>query len=216
MSNAAVAGHFDDAAQQRQAAGLGMWAFLGTEILFFGGLFTVYAVYRMLNADAFAEASRHLYMWLAAINTSVLLTSSFTMALAVHAAGRADRHRTVRFLLITALLAAAFLVLKLLEYFLDYRDNVFPGDNFRTDWRHNAAHAQLFFVLYFVTTALHAAHMIIGIGVMLVLAATVDRTTNVASKTNSVEMTGLYWHFVDIVWIFLFPLYYLIDRHGSH
>jgi len=209
--NLSVPIHFDDASQCYDAVSLGMWIFLATEVMFFGGLFTAYIVYRMRNPAAFAEAGHHLYMWLGAINTAVLLTSSWTMALAVHAAKHADRRAAARKLFLTAGLGGLFLLIKAVEYYLDAREHLVPGDAFRIGWTQPAASVQLFFILYFVMTGLHAVHMLVGVGVMLTLAARATFSRRpVRSLANAVDMAGLYWHFVDIVWIFLFPLLYLV------
>jgi len=213
VSDALLAEQFDDLKQQHTAAGLGMWAFLGTEVLFFGGLLTAYTIYRVRYSGAFGEGSEHLYMWIGAANTAILLTSSLTMALAVSAANHKDRKAAIHYLIITVVLGAAFLGLKGVEYFLDYTDSVVPHINFRTDWEHSAQRVELFYVLYFILTALHAMHMLAGIGVLLTLTILSHRTKNFATKANAIEMAGLYWHFVDIVWIFLFPLLYLVDGH---
>ncbi len=210
MSEAHVAHHFDDAEQQRRAAGLGMWVFLTTEVLFFGGLFTAYSVYRMIYAEAFHEASHHLYMWIGAINTGVLLGSSLTMALAVHSTQHGTHRGAAGWLAATIGLALLFLAIKAVEYYLDWHDRIVPGPNFRAEWEHPLGHVQLFFVLYFVMTGFHALHMIAGVGVLAAWMIGLRRRGTTAGFENAVEMTGLYWHFVDIVWIFLFPLLYLI------
>lgn len=203
--------HFDDAEQRYDAASLGMWIFLVTEVMFFGGLFTAYTVYRMRYPEAFAEAGHHLYMWIGAINTAVLLASSWTMVLAVHAVRKDERRSLLRHLTATAALGLVFLVLKAVEYYLDAHDRIVPGLGFREDWKTDTANIQLFFLLYFVMTGLHALHMVVGVGVVLTLAGMAARREGpVVRHANAVDMGGLYWHFVDIVWIFLFPLLYLV------
>ena len=209
---AAVAHQFDDAAQQRGAATLGMWVFLATEVLFFGGMFLVYTVYRVLNPEAFARASRVQNIVLGGINTAVLLTSSLTMALAVHAARRGERRKTVLSLAATMVLGLAFLAVKGAEYAEKFSLHLVPGIDFRyagTD----AGAAQMYFILYFLLTGFHALHLAIGIGVLTVLAARSAGRDSPAAYSNPVEVAGLYWHFVDIVWIFLYPLIYLIQVH---
>jgi len=209
--NLNVPHHFDDAGQHYDAVSLGMWIFLATEVMFFGGLFTAYIIYRMRNPEAFAAAGHHLYMWLGAVNTAILLTSSWTMALAVHAAKHDDRRAAVRKLLLTAGLGALFLLIKAVEYYLDAHEHLVPGATFRASWSQPTANVQLFFFLYFVMTGLHAVHMLVGVGVMLTLAARASMSRKpMRSLANAVDMAGLYWHFVDIVWIFLFPLLYLV------
>jgi len=210
VADTPLAHQFDDVAQQREAAGLGMWTFLATEVLFFGGLFTVYTVYRVKDSAAFVEACHELYMWLGAINTVVLLTSSWTMALGVHAAQHGERRRAVSFLVRTAVLGLVFLLIKGTEYSLDIRERLVPGPGFRAEWTVDPTHAQLFFVLYFVMTGLHAVHMLAGIGVVSAMAFMVWKSRSSTHHANALEMAGLYWHFVDIVWIFLFPLLYLV------
>lgn len=204
-----VAEHFDDFPQQHHAAGLGMWMFLGTEVLFFGGLFLGYSLYRHDFEDAFRAAGEHLYMWIGATNTGVLLASSLTMAIAV-ALGHHERWRACRwFLIATAAIGVCFLGLKAYEYYLDWSDQIVPVLHFKAEHftKVDPAHARLFFVFYFVFTLIHALHLLIGIGVVLSLAWFAGRGK---ASPNQVEMTGLYWHFVDIVWLYLFPLLYLV------
>jgi cytochrome c oxidase subunit 3 len=207
-----VAHHFDDSAQQHEASALGMWAFLITEAMFFGGMFLCYTVYRGRFAEAFAHASNHLDILLGAVNTAVLIGSSLTVALAVHAAHANKRKLLVGLLLLTALLGAIFLGIKFTEYYHKYTENLVPGWNYVYDSA-EARHAAIFFSLYFAMTGMHALHMIIGIGVFLVLTASAWRGRYSEFYYTPVELAGLYWHFVDIVWIFLFPLFYLLGRH---
>lgn len=210
MSESILHHQFDDADQQHEAVTLGMWAFLVTEVLFFGGLFTAYAIYRHLYPAAFAEASEHLYLSLGATNMTVLLISSLTMALAVHAAWRSDSRQIARYLLITVGLAIVFLLVKTVEYYLDFHDHIVPGASFRSEWSADANRAQLFFVLYFVMTGLHALHVVIGVGLLSAMLVICRRSDRVERHANAVEMIGLYWHFVDCVWIVLFPLLYIV------
>jgi cytochrome c oxidase subunit III len=209
MNDLGVAHQFDDLTQRHLAASLGIWIFLAGEVLFFGALFVGYTIYRLAYHQAFVATSAHLYLWIGAINTGVLLTSSLTMALAIHAAAH-DARATLRLLLTTVGLAGVFLVLKALEYYLDYREGLIPVLHFNPQ-RVNAAppHVQLFLAFYFIMTGLHALHVTAGILVMLVLAARI-RLKGLPGAENAVEMTGMYWHFVDIVWLFLFPLLYLL------
>ncbi len=209
MADPPTAGQFHDPAQQREAAAMGMWAFLTTEVLFFGGLLLAYAVYRQHYSDAFAEAGGRLLMWLGAANTAVLLTSSWTLVLGIDAAAREDRRRCLAMLGATAALGLVFLIVKAVEYSFDYREGLIPGAGFRTDWSTRAANVQLFYVLYFILTGLHAVHMLAGIGAVAVMMIRVKRADALGSMRNTLECTGLYWHFVDIVWVFLFPLLYL-------
>lgn len=204
-----LAHHFDDLDQQREAATLGMWTFLATEVLFFGGLFVGYAAYRWLYPDSFAQGSHHLNHLLGGLNTAILLCSSLTMALAVHAAQTNQRGKLVGFLLGTILLAVIFLGVKAFEYYEEYEKGLVPGLHF-TYQSQGAPRMQLFFIFYFIMTSLHAAHMIVGIGILGTLAAKSWRGRYSAEYYNPIEAAGLYWHFVDIVWIFLYPLLYLI------
>lgn len=210
--SAVLAHHFNDLEQQRKASTLGMWAFLITEIMFFGGLFTGYAVYRAAYPEAFAEASHHLDVLLGSINTAVLISSSLTMALAVHGAQVNDRKALIRFLLLTMFLGLVFLGIKLFEYAHKFAEQLVPGSNFHYEGAH-AQQVQLFFSFYFAMTGMHALHMIIGIGILTVLVILAWRGRFSSVYYSPVELTGLYWHFVDIVWIFLFPLLYLIGLH---
>ncbi len=205
--------HFEDLDQQFEAAGLGMWLFLVTEILFFGGLFAAYAIYRMQYPQAFAEASGHLDILLGGVNTAILIGSSLTMAMAVWAAQQGKRTPQVAYLLATIVLGLGFLGIKAVEYSHKFHDGLVPGAGFRYEGL-DPIHAQLFFSLYFVMTGLHALHMVIGIGVMAVLTWMAWQGRFTKGYHSPIEISGLYWHFVDIVWIFLFPLLYLIDRHG--
>jgi cytochrome c oxidase subunit III len=211
--NPALAHQFDSLEQQTEAATLGMWVFLVTEVLFFGGLFATYAIYRAWYPTAFAAASHELDVTLGTINTVVLITSSLTMALAVHAAQLAQRKLVLLFLAGTMILGAVFLGIKGVEYYHKFVEHHVPGPGFQFE-REYFRHAQLFFSLYFLMTGLHALHMVIGIGIMLVMFWWAWRGTITAEYYSPIEISGLYWHFVDIVWIFLFPLLYLIGRHG--
>jgi len=209
-----TAHQFDDAVQQHDASGLGMWVFLVTEILFFGGLFTIYTVYRSLYSHAFGHASSHLDLTLGAINTAVLIGSSLTMALAVRTAQVSRNGRLIAlFLVATILLGGTFLGIKAVEYAQKFHEHHVPGPYFHWDGA-DPQHVELFFSLYFVMTGLHALHMVIGIGILGVLAVMALRGRFGPSYYTPVELTGLYWHFVDIVWIFLFPLLYLVERHS--
>lgn len=208
-----VAAHFDDAEQQFEASQLGMWTFLATEVMFFGGLFLVYAIYRAAYPQAFAEGSHHLDLVLGAVNTGVLLCSSLSMALAVRAAQLSQRRQLMLFLILTILFGTAFLGVKAFEYYEKYHDHLMPLLGLPFQWEgENANQVRLFFGLYFAMTGFHALHMILGIGVLLVLLVLSWRGWFSSEYYTPVEMVGLYWHFVDIVWVFLYPLLYLI--HG--
>ncbi len=209
----ATAHQFDDAVQQHDASGLGMWVFLLTEILFFGGLFTIYTVYRSLYPAAFGHASTHLDIRLGTINTAVLIASSLTMALAVHTAQVSRNGRLVAlFLVATIALGGVFLGIKGVEYAQKFHEHHVPGPSFHYEGA-DPQQAELFFCLYFLMTGLHAIHMVIGVGILGVLVVMALRGRFGPGYYTPVELTGLYWHFVDIVWIFLFPLLYLVERH---
>lgn len=208
---AAVAEQFQQPEQQREAATLGMWIFLATEVLFFGVLFTGYLIGRVLYPEAFAAASRETELVLGTANTVALLTSGLTMALAVRAA-QADRRRAlVLLLLVTALIGLAFLGIKGYEYWKDYQHHLVPGLNFRFEGAH-PERVELFFLLYFFMTGLHAIHLSLGIGTVLVMTVLSARGHFGSRYFTPVKLTGLYWHFVDTVWIFLYPLLYLVSR----
>jgi cytochrome c oxidase subunit 3 len=220
----ALAHHFDNLEQQREAGSLGMWVFLITEIMFFGGLFSGYVIYRTQNQASFAYASSTLNWKLGAFNTVVLITSSLTMALAVYFAQVGSRRNQIVFLAVTALLGLTFLGVKSVEYAEKIRDHHVPIQGF---WHWDQAQHQLpanvtersvqmFYWIYFAMTGLHALHMIIGIGVMLFLIYFAYRGRYTPEYHSPVELSGLYWHFVDIVWIFLFPLLYLLGAHLTH
>jgi cytochrome c oxidase subunit 3 len=215
--------HYRDFEQQNQTTQLGMWLFLATEIMFFGVLFTAFAVYRYLHAEAFEVASRQLNWRLAAANTVVLLISSLTTALAVTYLKLNRLRPVVWCLLATAALAGGFLVIKGFEYYEDYREGLILGSQFRPDeWREaglskdQVPQVQLFLLFYWIMTGFHGVHVIIGIGAILILAALAGRRAFDADYYGPVEAVGLYWHFVDLVWIFLFPLLYLQATHVLH
>ncbi len=268
-----LAHHFESMEQQREAGTLGMWWFLLTEIMFFGGMFLAYTVYRHMYFSAFAAGSEVLSVWWGTFNTGVLIGSSLTMALAVFHAQTGNSKKTTLFLLLTIFLGLVFLRVKYIEYSDKFAEHVFPAGAF--EWPtgekpagpHNVGdlllmltgieashpagvtqrglpvrvttnHAEgnefvsdagsfpeevqspevggevrMFFWLYFAMTGFHALHMIIGIGIIFVLAWQAWHKKFSREYHSYVELTGLYWHFVDIVWIFLFALLYLVDRH---
>lgn len=209
-SQAIVAEQFDDREQQHEAASLGMWIFLGTEIMFFGGLFAGYTVYRNLYTTAFEAGSHLLNAKIGAFNTAVLICSSLTMALAVHAAQTGNRKKLMGFLISTMILGGVFLYIKfVLEWLHEYRDGLVPGLHF-TYSGPQASHVALFFCFYFIMTGVHALHMIVGEGIMTVLLIMAWRGKFSKESHNHIEIAGLYWHFIDVVWIFLFPLLYLL------
>jgi len=201
---------FDTEAQQRETASLGMWVFLVTELMFFGGLFLVYIVYRYAYPRAFALGSHELDIVLGTTNTIVLIASSLTMALAVRSAQLGRRRSIIVCLVLTMILGSVFLGIKAYEYHHKYVERFVPGPDFHFP---GEEHARIFFSLYFAMTGLHALHMVIGIGVLAVMLVMGARGRFGPRYHNPIECSGLYWHFVDIVWIFLFPLLYLVGRH---
>jgi cytochrome c oxidase subunit 3 len=209
---AARAHQFDDSEQQSDAATMGMWVFLVTEIMFFGGLFASYVVYRALYPAAFAVASQALDITLGTLNTAVLLLSSFTMVVAVFGSQTGRRRLLVGGLAMTIALGIAFLAIKFYEYYQKYVEHYIPGPSFAFPAPYTQP-AKMYFTLYFAMTGLHAAHMIIGCGLLSVLIVMAWRGRFTPEYHSPVEISGLYWHFVDIIWIFLYPLLYLIGRH---
>ena len=205
--------HFDSHEQQREASALGMWLFLVTEVMFFGGFFLAYIIYRSAWPEDFAAASHELSVTLGGINTVILILSSLTMAMAVRSAQLARRKATVLFLLLTLVFGLGFLGIKAVEYSDKFEHHLVPGANFEFHGDADPAHAEMFFNLYFGMTGLHAAHMIVGAGLVTWLMFPAWKGRFDADYHNPVEVVGLYWHFVDIVWIFLFPLLYLIGFH---
>ena len=208
--------HFYSMEQQLEASILGMWVFLVTEIMFFGGMFMIYILYRVLYPEGWVLGSNHLNVALGALNTGVLICSSLTMALAVRSAQIGSKKGQVVNLILTIIFGSVFLIVKYFEYAEKFEHHLVPGPNF--DMSLPLANQQhLFFSIYFMKTGIHALHMVVGIGLMLVVLAMAARGRFSARYYTPVEVSGLYWHFVDIVWIFLFPLLYLLGAHmGAH
>ena len=210
---APVERQFDNPEQQREAATMGIWLFLATEVLLFGGMFLGYTVYRHAYPAAFAEASRHTLIVLGSINTAVLLISSTAMAFAVRAA-RGNRRGLLGFLLlVTASLGGLFLVIKGFEYAGEISEGLLPGRNFHVEAT-DPSHAEMFFYIYWLTTGVHALHVLIGVVLIAFFALRAWFCNAFANHDTPVDLLGLYWHFVDIVWVFLFPLLYLVNRHS--
>lgn len=207
-----VAHQFNDRAQQKNAVTLGMWAFLAQEVLFFGGLFTGYTVYRAYYPDAYIAGSHLLDIRLGGFNTVVLIASSLTMALAVNAAQNSKRRPLVGYLVATLALGCVFLGVKVIEYTDKFTHHHVPGYDFQWDGP-LANSVQIFYSFYFVMTGMHALHMIIGVSVITPLIIKAAHGHFSKDYYSPIEMFGLYWHFVDIVWIFLFPLLYLLGLH---
>jgi len=220
--------HFETEEQQREAGSFGMWLFLLTEIMFFGGMFFAYLLYRNWYYDAFFTASNQLSVPLGAANTAILITSGFFMALGVWAAEVRKQQLLVWTLILTTVFGCAFLGVKYVEYKEKWEKHHIPGNSFDvSEFVNPAAHGvnekplppdmaqktQIFFFLYFAMTGMHALHMIIGIGMLAWLILRAQRGDFTAGYVAPIENFGLYWHFVDIVWLFLFPLLYLINRH---
>jgi len=212
--------HFADMDQQRNAAALGMWLFLATEIMFFGGMFCAYLIYRIWYYNEFAAGSRSLNLVIGTANTAVLICSSLSVALAVRAAQMGKRRLLVTLLSITMLLGLVFLGVKGYEWYEKYEEHHIPGLGFNVDdiareypqLKIDPQHSKIFFSLYFAMTGMHAIHMVIGVGLFAWLTFLAWRGKYGPEYYTPIENAGLYWHFVDIVWIYLFPLLYLIDR----
>ena len=204
--------HFADLSAQKEASQLGMWAFLVTEVLFFGGLFTAYVVYRALYTAAFVGASNLLDIRLGGFNTAVRILSSLTMAMAVWAASQGRRNLIILFLVLTIALGSVFLGVKVVEYKQKFEHHEVPGRHYVVP-EGLPRQSEMFFSLYFCMTGLHALHMVIGVGLLAWLILRARRGDFTVAYNTPVEIVGLYWHFVDIVWIFLFPLLYLLGRH---
>ena len=220
--------HFANLQQQRETSTFGMWLFLLTEIMFFGGLFTAYLIYRNWYYPAFVAGSHQLRIWAGTLNTAVLICSSFTMAMGVHAAEIRKRKELIGWLLSTIILGSVFLGIKAYEWHDEWVHQHVPGLNFsisefvHVDPRYPedkplapdmAEKTQVYFSLYFAMTGMHALHMVVGVSILLILLARAWAGAYTQGHMTTVENFGLYWHFVDIVWIFLFPLLYLISRH---
>lgn len=203
--------HFVNLEQQYSASSLGMWVFLVTEVLFFGGLFCGYTIYRMLYPEAFGMASNQLDVTMGAFNTAVLIASSFTMVLAVHSARFGKKIPLIMNLILTLIFGSIFLGVKAIEYSQKWAHHLVPGVHFSFPDAVGPG-AELFYCFYFAMTGLHAFHMVIGFGLIIHLIINSMRGKYTAEYNTPVDMIGLYWHLVDIVWIFLFPLLYLIAR----
>ncbi|HSE31468.1 MAG TPA: cytochrome c oxidase subunit 3 family protein [Pyrinomonadaceae bacterium] len=218
--------HFENLEQQREAGTLGMWIFLVTEIMFFSGMFFAYTLYRYKFPLEFASASNHLSLQLGAVNTVVLIVSSFTMAFAVYNAQVGRQRRLVISLILTIILGLTFLGIKAVEYRDKYKDNLIPGQlipghKYSPATIHllpgaSPQHTEMFYWIYFAMTGMHALHMVIGVGLLSVILFYSIRGRYDPEYHNPVEVSGLYWHFVDLIWIFLFPLLYLLGRHIEH
>lgn len=210
MNPVVPATQFDDIRQQREADTLGMWIFLSTEVMLFGCLFLAYIIYRGAYPEAFAQASHHMNLAAGTINTALLLSSSLMVALALHFA-KAGSRKVLMLLLTGAWISGLiFIGIKSYEYHAHYVEGLFPGQTFHFEGASGQG-AELFFWLYFVMTGLHGVHITVGVGLLIFLTIQAWRNRIPREKTMQVEMIGLYWHFVDVIWVFLFPLFYLVD-----
>jgi cytochrome c oxidase subunit III len=224
-----LAHHFVSMEQQKEAGMIGMWIFLLTEVMFFGGLFLAYTIYRTAYPEGFLQGSHLLNVPLGGTNTVVLIVSSLTMAMAVYYSQKGDRKKLVAFLAITLILGLTFLVIKYFEYKAKIDTHLFPAaitynpvtpevdkaHGVPTNLRHEV---QVFLWIYFLMTGLHALHMIVGAGLLITMIMLARKGRFTKNYNSPIEISGLYWHFVDIVWIFLFPLLYLTGFHvgGGH
>lgn len=202
--------HFASADDEFEASKQGMWVFLVTEVLMFGGLFVVYAMLRGQFPEMFHAAHKHLDVKMGAINTVVLITSSVTMMLGVISIQKGQRDRAILNLVLTFLLACAFLVVKYFEYSHKFHDGLLPGGFFTNELATEFPKAPLFFSLYFMMTGLHGFHVLVGMGLMIWIMRRTMRGDFGPQHYTAFELTGFYWHFVDLVWIYLFPLMYLV------
>jgi cytochrome c oxidase subunit 3 len=211
-STLALREQFATPRQQRDSAAAGMWVFLVTEVMLFGGLFMAYTVYRLAAPQAFDVGSAGMEIVMGAVNTAVLICSSFSMALAVYNSELGKQRMVALFLALTIIIGAIFLGIKFTEYYHHYLDHKVPGIWFEGGGA-NAPRVQMFYVFYFIMTGLHATHMLIGIGVLFALLVRTLMGTFSAEYHTPIEMGGLYWHFVDIVWVFLYAIFYLPGLH---
>jgi cytochrome c oxidase subunit 3 len=199
---------FSTPQHQRDTAMLGMWVFIATEVLFFGGLFVAFAVYRMYYTQGFLEGSRGMTLVIGTINSAVLIASTFTMSLAIHAIQHNKQLRCYLLLLITALIGLVFLALKFTEYFIHYQEHKVPGIWFESH-DPQAGPEQLFYIFYFAMTGLHAIHLSIGCGLVTTMAVRTALGRFNGNYHTAIDVTGLYWHFVDIIWGFLYAIFYI-------
>lgn len=209
--------HFDDIEQQRSTMRLGMWMFLVTELMFFGGVFVAYTAYRLWYPAAWHAGGTHLNVWIAFINSVLLLTGSLTITMAIHYAQLGRQNALVWCLALTCLMGIAFLGFKTAEYTQDYFEGLIPGAHFNAEMFDGSGasieHVQLFFSFYYCMTAIHVVHLIIGISLVAWLFLEARRGEITPDRFVKVEMISLYWHFVDLIWLFIVPLLYLAGPH---
>lgn len=216
--NPNLAHHFEDLEQQRESHALGMWLFLAQEFMFFGGMFAAYTIYRFFYPIGWMAGSQQLNVSIGAANTVVLLCSSFTMAMAVRAAQLGSKKGVIQHLLLTMLFGSIFLVVKYFEYYEKFEHGLMPFSTLGLEFTNpvkDVPGAQLFFSFYFGMTGMHALHMVIGFGLFIWAIIHTLQGKVTSEKHSVIENLGLYWHFVDIVWIFLFPLLYLLGLNGE-
>jgi cytochrome c oxidase subunit 3 len=210
-THAPVGMQYADLRHQSDTAIIGMWLFLATEILFFGALLFAYMVYRLWYPAGFVAAVRHANVLIGTVNTAVLLTSSFTLTAGLHHAQAGDMRRLVRAAIATMALGLGFMGLKAVEYAEDFREHLVPGRDFALAGNDGA---RIFYLFYYTATGVHLVHLAIGIGLVAYLVRRARRGDFSAAYHTPVEVVGLYWSFVDIVWLFLYPLIYLVGRGG--
>jgi cytochrome c oxidase subunit 3 len=208
-ADARLAHHFESLPKQSHAMRLGMWLFLGTEVLLFGALFVGYSMYRSLFPDGFADASHHLSKALGTVDTFILITSSFTMAMSIHWARHRKTQLATLALAITILFGLGFLAVHSYEYFRDVTEGALPGKFYHVEGPRPLG-ASMFYTLYFIMTGLHSLHVLIGVSVLAWLAWRTHRGDFDVEYDTPLELGGMYWHLVDLIWIFLYPLLYLI------
>lgn len=213
MSEGHVEFQYDSAAHQEGTALDGMWLFLATEVLFFGALFLSWLVSRHFHPQGFADAARHTEILIGSLNTALLVTSSFAFSSGVGFIERGDVRSMVRACLVTALLGIAFIVLKGLEWHDDFSEHLVPGPGFAVTGVDTGG-AEIFFCFYFLATAVHAVHMLVGLGLIAWLLLRARRGAFSADSHTPVEVVSLYWSFVDVIWLILYPLIYLVGRPG--
>ncbi len=201
--------HFTEPAQQFETSKIGMWLFLATELLMFGGLFVGFGIMQRMHPEAWASAHHHLDRSLGALNTAVLLVSSFTMVLAVAAARASKTKHLIRYLATTIGLAGVFMVVKFFEYSHKFHEGLLPG-KFYSYVGDSVPGEYMFFSFYFMMTGLHGIHVLVGMGVIGWLILRTKRGDFNSQYYTPVDLVALYWHLVDLIWIYLFPLYYLI------
>lgn len=212
MPGVAVVGHFHNVEQQRHAANLGMWIWLATELLLFSGLFLIAIIVRVLYPSSVTAVALHLKFWIGATNTAVLICSSLAMSGAIELSRLGWRRGMVRCMLLTAALGVLFLALKGYEYYRDYAEHMVPFFGWRPYALAGDPASRLFVNDYFLITGLHAVHLTTGIGVLLGLTWMASRPSFLERHQNRVEVFGLYWHFIDLIWISVFPILYLLNR----